>query len=57
MISACYVNEPPRQICGTCRYHWYEKVQDDWACGNPVSECYGIETDYTDECDEWEGKG
>lgn len=51
------VNEPPGQICGTCRYHWYEKVQDDWACGNPVSECYGIETDYTDECDEWEGKG
>ena len=40
--------------CGTCRYHEYYK--GEWCCLCEYSFCYGIETEYSDSCEDWEEK-
>lgn len=45
-----------REICGTCRYHRHEDVDDGWVCVNPDSEYCTDWTEYEDSCEEWEGR-
>ena len=47
--------ENPFENCGNCRYH--RKDGDEWICTNENSDCYGCETDYNDECEEFEERG
>ena len=43
------------ECCGTCQYH---KLDDkgEWYCSNEISDYYALETDYTDECIDYEEK-
>lgn len=43
-----------KQICGTCRYHYHEDIDDGWVCVNPDSDYRADWTEYEDTCDEWE---
>ena len=43
-----------KRICGTCRYHQHEDVDDGWVCTNAESENCADWTEYTDSCEEWE---
>ena len=45
-----------REICGTCKYHHHENVDDGWVCVNSDSDYCTDFTEYTDSCDEWEGR-
>ena len=48
--------------CGTCCWHQYGEtetkllIDDEWICTNEYSINFGCETDYTDNCDDWEQK-
>lgn len=44
------------KICGTCQYHRYEDIDDDWVCVNADSEFCADWTSYTDSCDCWDGR-
>lgn len=57
-----------RKVCGTCLYHkrldyetlnrdgtLYDKTED-WVCTCERSDNNAYETEYTDTCDEWEGR-
>lgn len=47
------------KCCGTCKYHHHEDIDDGWVCVNDQSEyCeYYVEwTEYSDSCEEWEGR-
>lgn len=41
-----------KKCCGTCCHH--RKVCGEWDCFNEQSENYALETDYDDECEDWE---
>lgn len=43
-------------ICGTCRYHQHESINDGWVCINPESDCCADWTEYGDSCEDWEGR-
>lgn len=48
-----------REVCGTCDFNKFRQDDygnDEFYCGNPDSELYGIPTEYSDRCDEWEEK-
>ena len=47
-----------KECCGTCKYHFYGLTGMDkgWYCNNDECENYGIETKYSDSCEEWEEK-
>lgn len=46
--------------CGTCRHHepssitldWLDKR--DWFCMCEEADAYGLATEYSDSCEEWE---
>ena len=42
-------------ICGTCKWHHKDQF-GDWHCVNSDSEWCTEWTEYTDTCEEWEGK-
>lgn len=44
------------KCCGTCKYHRYDDIGDDWVCVNDQSEYYADWIEYDDSCDEWEGR-
>ena len=45
-----------REICGTCKYHHHENVDDGWVCVNDESDYCTDFTEYDDTCNEWEGR-
>lgn len=44
------------QICGTCKWHYHESIDDGWVCVNADSRYCADWTEYNDSCEEWEGK-
>lgn len=42
------------KICGNCRYHKHESVDDGWICTNPDSNNIADWTEYEDTCPDWE---
>lgn len=38
------------RCCGTCKWHWYENVDEDFVCTNIDSEYCADWTDYADSC-------
>ena len=40
-----------REKCGNCV--WHIPGKDDWICSCEDSEAYGLETEYTDVCEEF----
>lgn len=44
------------ECCGTCKFHVPSEVpgEGDWICNNAESECYALETDYSDVCVDYE---
>lgn len=45
-----------KQCCGTCVHH-IPMPLNEWVCDNPDSEDYGLETDYSHSCEDYESKG
>lgn len=45
-----------RRICGTCKYHRHESIDNGWVCVNDLSEYLADFAEYEDGCDDWEGK-
>lgn len=45
-----------REVCGTCKYHEHENIDDGWVCVNDKSEYFADWTEYNDTCEEWEGR-
>jgi len=41
-------------VCGTCR--WHKCDGSDWICLNVNGDRYAEYTNYSDECEEWEGR-
>lgn len=47
------------KCCGTCTWHkpsWKTGHLQGYHCTNEESEGYGLQTDYEDECMDWEEK-
>lgn len=44
------------KYCGTCKYHYHKNIGDGWKCVNDRSEYFADWTEYSDSCDEWEGR-
>lgn len=43
-------------ICGTCKWHKYDRESHDWLCTNEECDLAGCWTSYNySPCDEWEG--
>ena len=42
-----------RKICGTCKYHRKEQIDDGWVCINDASYNYTDWTGYSDSCEDW----
>lgn len=42
------------QCCGTCKWHWYENVDEGFVCTNIDSEYCADWTDYADSCGDWD---
>ena len=40
--------------CGMWRYHYYDRKDGTYVCGNSLSEYDGCETDYRDSCEDAE---
>ena len=52
------MNETINQICASCRWHFPIRSHGEirgWMCGNEESDKEGLETSYSDSCEEWEG--
>ena len=44
-----------RRCCGSCGHHTPpEERTGDWTCGNEESENYGLPTEYSDKCEDYE---
>ena len=44
------------KCCGTCKYHYHKNIGDGWECVNDRSKYFADWTEYSDSCDEWEGR-
>ena len=42
------------ECCGNCKYHYYDREDEDWVCDCQNSEYYTDYTGYTDKCEEYE---
>lgn len=42
------------RICGRCRHHKHEDIDDGWVCVNPDSECFSDWTEWGDSCEDFE---
>ena len=52
-LMRTFDEEISRHICGNCKYHISECIDDGFACCNPDSESYGLYTDYDDRCEDF----
>lgn len=43
-----------KKVCGTCKYHQFESVDEGYVCVNDESEYLSDWTEYNDSCSEWE---
>lgn len=45
-----------KRCCGTCIHHkpLNDKASRDWYCDNENADAYGCETEYSDECEDYE---
>lgn len=43
-----------KKICGNCKWSKQELPFSDFTCHNEVSDCYGLECEYTDSCEDFE---
>ncbi len=48
--------EEKNNVCGTCKYHEHEDIDNGWVCVNDKSEYFADFTEYNDTCEEWEGR-
>lgn len=39
------------ECCGKCM--WHIRSESDWTCSNDEAEAYGLETEYSDSCEEF----
>lgn len=46
----------PKKRCETCKYHQHEDIDKGWVCVNDESEYVADWTEYSDSCEEWEGR-
>ena len=44
------------KCCGTCEYHEYENLLQEWVCVNDKSEYVADWTYWTHCCEEWEAR-
>jgi hypothetical protein len=44
------------QVCGNCKWHRHEDIDDGWVCVNADSEHCTDWTEYKDTCEDWEGR-
>lgn len=44
------------RCCGTCKWHWYENIDEGFVCTNIDSEYCADWTDYAIPAEDWEGK-
>lgn len=42
--------------CGTCKFHFYDKDDEDWVCDNLESWRYADYTGYEDSCEEYKSR-
>lgn len=42
------------KCCGTCKWHFFERENKDWACVNKDADDYTDFTEYEHCCEEWE---
>lgn len=42
------------ECCGTCKWHFHEKINEGWVCTNADSDYVTDWTDYDFCCDEYE---
>ena len=51
-----YGNKQTSECCGKCKYHKSYDINgtSEWYCDNQDSYNNGIETDYTDTCEDFE---
>lgn len=45
-----------KKVCGTCKYHQFENVDDGYVCVNGESEYLSDWTDFNHTCDCWEAE-
>lgn len=43
-----------KEVCGNCKWHRHESIDNGWVCTNPDSDYIGDWTDYEDRCWEFE---
>lgn len=43
-----------KKVCGTCKYHQFESVDDGYVCVNDESEFSSDWTEFNHTCDSWE---
>ena len=43
------------ECCGTFKFHRTDD-SGEWVCTNDLSECYALETEWNDTCDDWWGR-
>jgi len=48
--------ERTEPCCGNCKYHYFDKEDQDWVCDCTESEFYTDYTGYEDKCEEWEAE-
>ena len=46
-----------RQICGECKWHIHDEIDDGWVCCNADSDYCTYYTEYEDTCREFEQRG
>jgi len=44
-------------ICGKCKYHQHEEIDDGWVCVNENSRYFTDWTEYEDGCEDYEERG
>ncbi len=48
-----------KEVCGTCKHNRRQRdghCNAEFCCNNEDSEYYGVPTEYSDTCEEWEEK-
>lgn len=48
------MDEEDIKICGNCKYHQFENIDNGWVCVNSDSEYCADWTEYNDTCVDWE---
>ncbi len=44
------------ECCGTCKYHRYDRNEQEWICNCQRSDNYADYTEYSDYCENWEDR-